>query len=686
MNIEEEINNLIGQMTLEEKIVMCHGCEPFRTGAIARLGIPALSMSDGPMGVRKEFLRESWTPMGLSHDFVSYLPSNMAVAATWSREKARLFGETLGKEARGRGKDVILAPGINIIRSPLGGRNFEYMSEDPHLIAELVVPLIEGIQENDVAACVKHFAANNHEENRLAISVEMDEQTLQEIYLPGFKAAVKKGKSHTIMAAYNQFRGTHCSQNRNLLKTILRDQWGFDGVVISDWGSVHQTKEASEGGLDIEMHVTTNYDSYFFADPYLKMIQDGVISEEIINGQVENILRLMYRLNLFSGKRKKGSYNTMENWQAALDIARESVVLLKNETNRLPLPLESGNKGTGKILVIGENADTVHSFGGGSAEIKSLFEMSPLLGLSMVAGGNCAIDYLLGYSSDKNTTVEESQKMIKEATEMAASYENVLLFCGLNHDHDREEFDRVDFNLPYNQDELIDSVLKANDRTVIINISGSPVAMPWINKASTVVQMFYSGMFSGQVIGEVLFGLVNPSGKMPLTFPVHLKDSPDHSLGEFHGGETINYNEGIFTGYRYYDSYDVEPLFPFGFGLSYTTFSYENLEVKTKGINPLEIEVTMTIHNKGDVQGSEVIQLYVRDIEASGKRPFKELKGFKKMSLKPNEKRSYTFKLGEEDLFFYSEIEKKWIFEPGEFEVMCGSSSRDIRLKETIVL
>ncbi|MDA3810271.1 MAG: glycoside hydrolase family 3 C-terminal domain-containing protein [Spirochaetaceae bacterium] len=686
MNIEEEIDNLIGQMTVEEKVAMCHGSEPFRTGAIPRLGIPGLSMSDGPMGVRKEFLSESWTEKGLSNDFVSYLPSNMAVAATWSREKAHLFGETLGREARGRGKDIILAPGINIIRSPLGGRNFEYMSEDPHLIAELVVPLIEGIQENDVAACVKHFAANNHEENRMAISVEMDEQALQEIYLPGFKAAVTKAKSLTIMSAYNKFRGTHCSHNERLLKTILRDQWGFDGVVISDWGAVHDTKEAAEGGLDIEMHITTNYDNYFFANPYLKMLKEGVLSEEIINGQVRNILRLMFRLNLFSGKRKKGSFNTMENWQAALDIARESVVLLKNDTNRLPLPLESDNKRIRKILVIGENAQKVHSSGGGSAEIKALFEMSPLLGLTMIAGGNCTIEFQQGYSSDKNTSLEKSQSMIREASEMAGSYDDVLLFCGLNHEHDTEEFDRVNFNLPYRQDDLIASVLKANDRTIIINISGSPVAMPWISKASTVVQMFYSGMFSGQVIAEVLFGLVNPSGKMPLTFPVNLNDSPDHSLGEFHGGEIINYNEGIYTGYRYYDSYDVKPLFPFGHGLSYATFVYEKLDIVVKELKPLETEVTLSVQNKSDVEGSEVIQLYLRDIEASGKRPFKELKGFIKMDLKPDEKKSHTFILKEEDLSFYKKKEEKWIFEPGEFEVLCGASSRDIRLKKSITL
>lgn len=657
MSIDEKIKDTISRMSLKEKVDFCHGTGLFQTAA--------LNMSDGPMGVRREFENDSWKEIGTSADFVSYLPSNMAVAATWSLDLAAIFGDTLGKEARGRGKDIILAPGINIVRSPLGGRNFEYMSEDPYLISKLVVPLIEGIQKNDVAACVKHFVANNHEHNRLNISVEVDEQALREIYLPGFKAAVTEGKTLTIMSAYNRLRGDFCSENSYLLKDILRDEWKFDGIVISDWGAVHNTVKAVENGLDMEMRVETNFNEFYLADSYLNKLESGELPESELNKKVANILRVKHKLNMFSKTRNQGSFNSFENWDSTLKIARESVVLLKNEDNILPI-----QKGKKKITVIGENADRIHSPGGGSAEIKALFEVSPLLGLNMISGGDTSIDYYPGYRSDDE---------INLAVEAAKTNECVIIFCGLNHDHDREEFDRTDFNLPSRQDILITRVLEVNKDAIIVNLSGSPVAMPWIDKANTLIQLFYSGMFSGQVVAEVIFGAVNPSGKLPITFPVKISDSPDHALGEFPGDEKVEYKEGIFVGYRYYDKYKVKPLFPFGHGLSYSSFEYKDLSI-------VDLDIKVTVKNCGKCPGFETIQLYIGNMATDEVRPVKELKAFHKVFLEAGEEKTHKFKLKHGDFSYYSSKLDKWVTTPGEYSLLCGSSSGDIRLERKISL
>lgn len=657
MKIEEKIAEIVSKLTLEEKVGLCHGKGLFQTGSVPNLVQP-LIMSDGPMGVRREFKVDSWDEIGTTADFVSYLPSNMAVAATWSKEMAETFGKTLGAEARGRGKDVILAPGINIVRSPLGGRNFEYMSEDPYLISKLVVPLINGIQENDVAACVKHYACNNHEHNRLNISVELSETALREIYLPGFKAAITEARSHTIMSAYNKLRGSWCSHNSYLLKDILRNEWKFDGVVISDWGAVHNTEDAVNGGLDIEMRVETNFDDFFLADPYIEKLKSGTLDMKTLDFKVSNILRVMFRLNKFSPNRQKGSFNNIETYKSTLDIARESIVLLKNKDNILPLKLKN------KILVIGENANRIHSSGGGSAEIKALFEISPLLGLNMVSGGDITVDYLPGYTSEND---------IEVALDSICNYTDVIIVSGLNHNHDREEFDRTDFSLPELQDRLIDKALDIKDDIVIINISGSPVAMPWIEKSKALIQLFYSGMFSGQAVAEVLLGEVNPSGKMPLTFPKKLEDSPDHYFGDFPGDKSISYNEGLLVGYRFYEKYKIEPLFPFGYGLSYTRFEYSELIIR-------DLSVSLQIRNSGSFSGKEIIQLYIKRIEIIKERPVKELKRFSKIELEPDVTEEVNFELDLADFSIFNEDEGRWIVPKGEYEILCGSSSDNILL------
>jgi beta-glucosidase len=666
-----KIEELINKMTLEEKVSMIHGNGLFRTEGIDRLRIPALTMSDGPMGVRKEFKNSAWEDIGNNDDYVTYFPCNMAVASTWNTERAYEFGQGLGAEARGRGKDVILAPGFNIIRTPLCGRNFEYMSEDPYLISRMVVPFVKGVQTQDTAACVKHFAANNQEFQRLCINVEMDDRALHEIYLPAFKAAVEEGDSYTIMGAYNKLRGEHCSHSQFLLNKILREAWGYDGVVISDWGAVHDTEEAAKSSLDIEMNVTDNFDEYYMAKPLIQKVKNGSISEKLIDGKVERILKLMFKLNIFSEERKRGAYNTSRHREIALNLARESIILLKNEKNILPLQ----DKNLKTLAVIGENADKQHSNGGGSAEIKALYELTPLMGLKMRLGGNTKVSYAKGYGNEPEKKVE----LLKEAVELAKNSETVIVFTGLNHDYDVEGKDREDLKLPYGQDDLVKEILKVNKDAIIVNISGSPIDMEeWIEEANTVVHSYYAGIEGGYAMAEVLLGDVNPSGKLSVTFPKKLEDSPAHSIGDFPGVETVEYKEGIFVGYRYFDTNNIELRFCFGHGLSYTSFEYSDLNISVKGS---EVEVSLNVKNTGGIAGAETVQLYLSDLEASVPRPSKELKGFEKVYLKPGDSEKLQLKLNEKDLSFYDDKLGAWTFEKGDFKVYIGSSIKDIRLE-----
>ncbi|MBE6053820.1 MAG: glycoside hydrolase family 3 protein, partial [Clostridium sartagoforme] len=579
-SIDNKIEEVIKKLTLEEKTGMIHGAGLFRTEGVEKLGIKPLKMADGPMGVRNEFPDDSWVPYGYSDDYVSYLPCNTALAATWNRELAYKEGYVLGNEARGRGKDIILAPGINIIRSPLCGRNFEYMSEDPYLTKEIAVPYIKGVQENDVAVCVKHFAVNNQETERLNVDVIVSDRALREIYFPAFEAAIKEGNAYSIMGAYNKIWNQYCCHNPRLLKEILRDEWGFDGVVVSDWSGVHDTKEAAEGGMDIEMSVTYNFDEYFFANPMIHAVEKGIVSEEVIDDKIRNILRLMYKLKMFTEDRKKGEYNSYDNRQKALEIARESIILLKNEDNILPLK----EKELKKIAVIGENADIRHSLGGGSAEIKALYEITPLMGLKMKLGGNTEVKYEKGYTHNE----EEREEVLKEAIDLAKNSDAVIFVGGLKHTKenfelyqnalqsnsegdvvniDSEGNDKTDMSLPYNQDEVISELLKVNKNTVIVMSTGSPIDMSsFASDAKAIIQTSYNGMEGGVALAEVIFGDVNPSGKLPYTVPVKLEDSPAHCIGEFPGAEKVRYSEDIFVGYRYFSTYDVKPLFAFGHG------------------------------------------------------------------------------------------------------------------------
>lgn len=712
--IEKNIEGLLKQLTLEEKISMIHGNGLFRTEGVERLGIPPLKMSDGPMGVRNEFENSSWRTIGHSDDYVSYLPCYSALAATWNRELAYRLGKVLGEEARGRGKDVILAPGINIMRSPACGRNFEYMSEDPYLTGKTAVPLIKGIQKSDVAACVKHFAANNQETQRLWVDVEVDDRALYEIYLPAFKEAVTEGDSYSLMGAYNLLRGEHCCQSKFLLNKILKEQWKYAGCVISDWAAVHDTKAAAESGLDIEMSVTNNFDEYYLAEPLKNAIQKGELDEGLIDEKVRRILLLMAKLKINQPERCKGAYNTPEHRKDILEVARESIVLLKNEENRLPIQ-ESRLK---KLLVIGDNAEKIHSNGGGSAEIKALYEISPLMGLKMKLGGNTEVTFTRGYyvepkeeNGDTNwqeTTLEsvvqakreekidpesevKRQKLLEEAVALAEESDEVIIIGGLNHDYDSEGLDRQDIKLPYGQDTLIKEVLKVNPDTVVVIMSGSPVEMgEWIEAAKAVVWYSYGGMEGGTALAEVLLGEVNPSGKLPMTFPKKLSDCSAHSIGEFPGGKTVSYLEGIFVGYRYYDKYKVEPQFCFGHGLSYSTFAYNAMDVEVEEAEEVRVTVKCQVSNTGDCLGAEAVQLYVACRNSSDKhsseRPVQELKQYTKVSVEPQGTQKVTFVLDKTAFGYYDENIKRFKAEAGLYDIRIGSSSGDIRLISSIEL
>ena len=709
VSFEKEIDELLVQLTLEEKIGMIHGDGIFCTKGVERLGIPALKMSDGPMGVRKEFKKRSWRLAGNSDDFVSYLPSNTAIASTWNKRLSYESGKVLGRETRGRGKDVILAPGINIKRSPLCGRNFEYMSEDPTLISEMVVPMIQGIQENDVAACVKHFAANNQETNRLWVDTYVKERPLREIYFPGFYAALKKANSYSIMGGYNLFRGQHCCESKFLLNQVLRQEWEYDGVIISDWSAVHKTKEASESALDIEMSVHRNFDEYFMANPLLKAIRNGEIDEEHVNKKIRNILRMMYRLKMIGPekeKRQSGSYNDLAHHQAVLDVAREAIVLLKNEEKRLPI----NPKGLKKLAVIGQNAKTLHSNGGGSAEIKALYEISPLMGIKKFLGGNVEVSYADGYyvpekihndrewqetSVDdidvdaaplmndnvvKLTEEEEKQvkaKLLEEAVTLAKEVDEVILVCGLNHDYDVEGSDRLDYHLPYEQETLIQEVLKVNKKVVVVMFAGSPVSYRrFADDARAIVWTSYNGMEGGTALAEVLFGAVNPSGKLPETIGKKIEDYPTEVFGEFATHDSVTYKEDIYVGYRYFDTYQVEPEFCFGHGLSYTDFAYSDMTAKKEGN---EIKVTAKVTNIGLVDGAEVVQAYVSYKDQSVSFPAQELKGFEKVYLKAGESKEVEIVIPEEALSYYDESRNEFVQVAGTKVIGVGSSSRDIK-------
>uniref|UniRef100_UPI004029A1BB glycoside hydrolase family 3 C-terminal domain-containing protein n=1 Tax=Parabacteroides distasonis TaxID=823 RepID=UPI004029A1BB len=701
VQMEKRIEKLIKKMTLEEKVGLLHGNSKFYVAGVERLGIPEWSLSDGPHGVRAEINRHDWAYAGWTNDSASYFPTGTAFAAAWNPELAYRRGEVLGEEARWHKKDVLLGPGVNIIRSPLCGRNFEYMSEDPYMNSVLAVAYIKGLQSRDVACSVKHFAVNNQETNRTTVDVECSERALREIYLPAFKAAVQEGGALTVMAAYNKFRGEFCAENNYLVCKILRNEWGFDGVYVTDWGAAHSTIPSMEAGLDLEMGTLIDkYEDWYYANPLIEAVKSGKIPMSLVDEKVGDVLRVMIKTNVLDPKKRfgPGSMNTKEHQQATYDAAAEAIVLLKNQNNLLPLDFSSIKS----LAVIGDNATRKHSNGGLSSEIKAVYEVTPLEALRAKWGDKVDIRFAQGYeklstfvegsnngqsSGTFSSKTQESDALLKEAVEVARTSDVALLVCGLNHDYDTESFDRLNMDIPYGQVELIQEVVKANPRTIVVMIAGSPLNMAAVDICSpAIVWAWFNGMEGGNALVDVLSGKVNPSGKMPFTTPVSLDQSPAHALGNFPGRDLkVNYEEDILVGYRWFDTKGLPVVYPFGYGLSYTTFNYSNLNTDKKTYDQADtIQATFTLTNTGDREGAEVAQLYVSDPVCSVMRPVKELKGFKKVFLKPGESRRITLDIPVSSLAFYSEAQSQFVVEPGEFILQLGASTSDIKQKISI--
>jgi len=686
---EEKIRSLISQMSLQEKVSLLHANSKFYVPGNKRLGIPELALSDGPHGVRAEINRNNWAYAGWTNDSSTCFPPGTALAATWNPKLAYQRGIVLGEEARFRKKDILLGPGINIIRSPLCGRNFEYMSEDPFLISRMSVAYIKALQSKDVAASVKHWLANNQEEHRDSIDVSMSERALREIYLPGFKASITEGGAYTVMAAYNKFRGDWCSENEYLNREILRKELGFKGVLMTDWSAAHTTVKAALTGLDLEMGTDKNdYNEWYFANPLIKAVEEGKVPMAVVDEKVANVLRVMMNTKMFDeANREKGKMNTKEHQQAAYNDAAEAAVLLQNKGHLLPLNFNKIKS----IAVIGDNATRKHCGGGLSSEIKTLYEITPLAAIQKKFGAAVKINFAQGY--EKRSSFKEGNnsgqassdkvdwKLIDEAVKVAKESEVVIIFGGLNHDFDTESSDKQNMDLPYGQDILIQEVAKANPNTVVVIIAGSPVKLSGIDhRVPAILWSWFGGMEAGNAVADLLSGKINPSGKLPFTLPVSLDQSPAHALGNFPGRNLrVNYEEDILVGYRWFDTKKIVPEFPFGFGLSYTDFTISNFVTNKTNYNKGEtIVAKCTVKNIGSRYGAEVVQLYASDPVCSVLRPEKELKAFEKVFLQPGETKTIELTIKVADLAFYDEAKKAWNVEPGDFILQLGNSSRNI--------
>lgn len=703
--VEERVEDALSRMTLEEKIAVTHAQSKFCSPGVARLGIPEFWMTDGPHGIRPEVLWDEWDQAGWTNDSCVAFPALTCLAATWDTDMSMLYGKSIGEEARYRNKTVLLGPGVNIYRTPLNGRNFEYMGEDPYLAGRMVVPYVQGVQQNGVAACVKHYALNNQEVNRHTTNVIVDDRALYEIYLPAFKAAVQEGKAWSIMGAYNLYKGQHACHNQYLLNDILKGEWGFDGVVVSDWGGVHDTDQAITNGLDMEFGSWTDglsngasnaYDNYYLADPYLERIQSGKAGTKELDDKVRRILRLAFRTTM-DRNRPYGAMRSPEHYDAARKIGEAGIVLLQNNGNLLPIDLAK----TKKIAVIGENAVKMMTVGGGSSSLKVQREISPLDGIRNRVGNRAEVVYARGYvgdvSGEYNGVVSgqnlkdgrSPEELIAEAVRVAGEADYVIFIGGLNKSahQDCEDSDRTGLGLPYGQDRVITELVKVNQNLVLVNVSGNAVAMPWIKEVPAVLQAWFLGSEAGNAIAAVLMGDVNPSGKLPFTFPARLEDVPAHQLGEYPGSEKVGdivnekYNESIFVGYRWADKQKkAKPLFPFGHGLSYTTFEYGKPVADKKTMTADDtITFTVTVKNTGDREGQEVVQLYISDKKSSLPRPVKELKGFRKVKLAPGEEQKASFTVAKDALSFFDDAKHEWIAEPGKFEAVIAASAADIR-------
>ena len=716
---EQRIDDAISRMTLAEKIRIIHAQSKFSSAGVPRLGFPDFWTDDGPHGVRPDVLWDEWEQAGQTNDSCVAFPALTCLAASWNPQMSRIYGEALGEEALYRGKDMILGPGVNINRTPLNGRNFEYMGEDPFLASVMVVPYIQGLQSKGVAACVKHYCLNNDEEYRHQVNVIVSDRALHEIYLPAFKTAVEKGKTWGIMGSYNLYKNEHNCHNQWTLNKILKGDWKYDGVVVSDWGGAHDLEQSVKNGLDIEfgtwtdgltMGATNAYDNYYLSLPYMRAIQEGKFTQKELNDKVRRVLRLFYRTTM-NPNRPHGFLCSESHYAAAKQIAEEGIVLLQNKNNVLPINTQKAKR----VLVVGENAIKMMTVGGGSSSLKVQREISPLEGLkARLAKDGIDVDYARGYVGDvtgnyngvttgQNLNDNRSEaELIAEAIEKAKTADYVIMFGGLNKSgfQDCEGHDRKQFELPYNQDKLIEALAKTNKNFVYVNISGNAVAMPWKEKVAGIVQGWFIGSESGEALASILTGDANPCGKLPFTWVNSLNEVGAHALNTYPGtwrkeggtntkGNIIDeeYKEGIYVGYRWTDKERIKPTFAFGHGQSYTQFAISNLRSdKSELTQDDTIAFTVNVKNTGKRAGSEVVQLYIHDVKSSVDRPKKELKGFQKVYLQPGENKDVTITINKEALSFYDESSSSWKAEAGKFEALVGNTSDNLKLKKVFEL
>lgn len=679
-SLETRVEDLLSRMTLEEKISIVHADSKFSTAAVPRLGIPRRWIDDGPHGVREDVGPYSWNAVGGTNDFATWLPVLSALGSTWNTDLATAYGDVIGSEARARNKDVMLAPIVDIARTPLCGRIYEYLGEDPYLNARMGVNYVEGLQSNGVAACIKHFVGNNQEVGRETINMDMDDRTLREIYLPPFEAAVKEAHVWSVMGAYSKFRGENCAYNDYLINKLLKGEWQFPGFVMSDWGGTHSTREAALGGLDVEMGTLVGsedpsaYSKFFLAQPFLDGIRSGEYPVSLLDDKVRRSLRVMIGTGVLD-PRPAGALNTPEHQAVARRIAEEAMVLLKNKNNALPLNLA----GIKSVAVIGENAVRHNANGFFGAGVKTPFEITPLDGIKQFVGDKASVTYAAGYLKNGG-----GSNLVVEAVAAARKADVAIVVAGLSHTRyqDDEGWDRASLSLPYGQDELIQQIVQANPRTIVVLVSGPAIELgSWLEQVPAVLQAHYSGMEGGHALADILFGKVNPSGKLTVTYPKQLSDSPAHALNTYPGTNgTLFYKEGLLVGYRWFDAKKIEPAFPFGHGLSYTTFKYSGLKlVPADGPNGI-VTAQFEIENTGKVAGAEVAELYVHENHPSVIRPEKELKGFRKIFLKPGEKQTVIIPLDQRAFAFYDPAKADWVAEAGDYQIEIGSSSRDLRL------
>lgn len=752
LTIEQRVEDALARMTLKEKCRLSYAQSKFSSPGCARLGIPELYMSDGPHGVRMEINWNDWGHSNWTNDYCTAFPALTCLAATWNTELAAKYGKNVGEEARYRNKNVLLGPGVNIYRTPLNGRNFEYMGEDPFLSGSMAIPYIRGLQANGVAACIKHYILNDQEEYRGHVDVKVSDRALYEIYLRPFAMAIKEADPWSIMGSYNCYRGIHNTHNPYLINEILKKELGYKGANISDWGATHDTREAALYGLDIEMGSYTNgltsegngfgYDDYYLGNAYYEMAEKGEISEETVNDKAGRVLALIFKTAMNSRK-PFGSLNSPEHKAVAREIAREGIVLLKNEGARPLLPIEASLYRN--VLVVGENAVRPLCPAGGSSELKPQDEVSPLRGIRERFGKEWNITYAPGYKGGASSyggieevSAQVEDSLYEEAMEKAKDADLIIYIGGLNKSHfeDCEGGDRLSFHLSFQQDRLISSLAQTGKKMITIITSGNAVAMPWLKDVTTLVQSWYLGSEAGHALADVLSGDVNVSGKTIFSYAASLEDYPAHKYGlvgypgvepqdlpakyqyaengnprsadllreirkkplpatlnaskkasdhSGKGNEVQVYAEDILVGYRYFDTMKQPVVFPFGYGLSYTTFAYSDARI-TAAPDGKSWTVTVKVRNTGEREGKETVQLYIGDDKASVMRPAKELKGFRKVSLKAGEEKTVTFSITESDLQYFDETLHCWKSEPGTFKAYVGSSSRDIKATLTLRL